>query len=40
MYLFLVQQAVSGGEAEVMGVELRGLLVVVELEKGSGVCGL
>lgn len=38
--LFLVQQTVSGGEAEAMGIELRGLLLIVELEKGSGQSGL
>lgn len=36
----MVQQTVSGGEAEVTGVELRVLVVVVELETGSGHRGL
>lgn len=34
MYLFVIQQTVSGREAEVMGVELGGLLVIVELKTG------
>lgn len=31
----MVQQAVSEGEAEVMSIELRGFVVVVELETGG-----
>lgn len=40
-YLFVVQKAVSGGEANVVvGFELGGFAVVVELEKGSSHGGL
>lgn len=41
MHLFVVQQTVGGGEADMMvGFELGGLVAVVELETGSGHDGL
>lgn len=41
MYLFVVQQTVGGGEADVMvGFELGGLVAVVELQTGSAHDGL
>lgn len=40
VYLFVVQQTISGGEAEMIGIELRGLMLVVELETGRGQPGL
>lgn len=40
VYLFVVQQTISGGEAEMMGIELKGPVVVVELQTGSGQRGL
>lgn len=40
MYLLLVEQTISGGEAETMCVELRVLVVVMKLEKSSAKCSL
>ena len=36
MYLFVVQQILSGGKADIMGTEVRDFLVVVELKAVGG----
>lgn len=41
LYLFVVEQTVSSGETQVIGViEVRILVLVVELETRSSHCGL